>query len=360
MKLYARYLFKKTASSFAAIISVLILLIWFSRAISFVKYVTENGVELSQFFYLFVLILPWLLVFITPISLFAATLLIFNRMIGSNEITILKNSGLTKLQICKPIIWLSILASIFCFILSFYLVPYANRELRVSRTNIENNYASLSFAPQTFETMKDLTIYARNRDENNQLFGLLIYDKRNPQYSVTITAQSGTISVEDKSALLHMENGTVQKFNYHDQKSEILNFDNYVFNLTENTKSDRTFRWKPGELYLSELLNPDPNLSESDLAKYHSEVHQRFTYPILPLAMSLIALAFVLRGQFSRRGNSMNIVLAIMMATAFLSLDIVSCNLIETSAKFTPLPYVNILLFIGLCLKLLINGYRTK
>lgn len=353
MKLYAKYLLQKTAFAFAAIISVLILLIWFSRAISFVKYVTENGVALSQFFYLFILILPWLLLFITPISLFAAILLIFNRMLMSNEITILKNSGLTKLQICKPVILFSLIISLFCYIVSFYMMPYANKELRYSRVNIENNYASLSFNPQTFETLKDLTIYARNRDEKNQLFGLILYDKRSPQYSLTITAQTGHISVDDKSALLHMENGTVQRYNYSDHKTEILNFDNYVFNLTESQKSDVTLKWKPGELYLHELLNPSENLEESDRLKYRIEINQRFTYPLFPIALTLIAVAFVLRGQFNRHGNSKNTVLGILTAGAFLGLTIASYNLIETSPNFVVLPYLNFLLFSIFSLKLL-------
>ena len=353
MKLYARYLFQKTSFAFAAIISVLILLIWFSRAIGFVKYVTENGVSLSQFFYLFILILPWLLIFIAPISLFAAILLIFNRMLANNEITIFKNSGLTKLQICHPIILLATIISLFCFIISFYLMPYANKELRLSRINIQNNYANLSFNPQTFETLKDLTIYARGRDKNNELLGILLHDKRNAQYSSTITAQSGRISVEDKSALLHMQNGTVQRFNYQDQKTEILNFDNYVFNLTENQKNDAVLRWKTGELYLHELFNPSEDLQEFERAKYRVEINQRFTYPLLPIAFALIAAAFVMRGQFNRHGNLKNTVAAIMVSVIFLGLTIASYNLIELSINFAPLPYLNFLLFSVLSLKLL-------
>lgn len=113
-------------------------------------------------------------------------------------------------------------------------MPYANKELRLSRVNIQDNYASLSFNPQTFETLKELTIYAKNRDKKNNLFGILLHDERASEYSITITAKNGRIVTEDRSALLYMENGTVQKFNYKEQKSEILDFDNYVFNLAEN------------------------------------------------------------------------------------------------------------------------------
>ncbi len=99
MRLYNRYIFSKTLTLFISIMVLLIALIWFSRAISFVSYITENGVEVQQIISLFVLILPWLLLFIVPVSLFVAILIIFNRLIVNNEITILKNSGLTKISI---------------------------------------------------------------------------------------------------------------------------------------------------------------------------------------------------------------------------------------------------------------------
>ncbi len=360
MKLYSHYIFKKTFTGFAGIISIFVFLIWFSRAIGFVRYVTENGVGLSKFFYLFILILPWLLLVIIPISLFAAILLVYNRLISSNEITILKNSGLTKLAICRPVVGLVITASLFCFLLSFYLMPYSNKQLRLSRLDFKNNYSNLSFSPQTFETLNDLTIYAKDRDLKDNLYGILLHDKRSSEYSITITAKTGNIATENNSALLYMSDGTIQKFNYADDKSEILNFDNYVFNLTETQKNEDTMRWKSKERYLSELLNPNDDSEERDLEKYRSEIHERFTYPLLPIVFSIIALACVLRGQFSRRGNVSNIVLAIFLAISFLIITFLTYGFIETSPKLTPILYLNFIIFSLAGLIMLTANYRKK
>jgi lipopolysaccharide export system permease protein len=353
MLLYSKYIFNKTASNFLAFMAVLIALIWFSRSIGFVSYVTENGVALKQFFYLFLLILPWLLLFIIPVSLFAAILLIYNRLISSNEISILKNSGLTKFSISKPIASLAIITSLLCFLISFYAMPYANRELRLSRINFQNNYANLSFSPQTFETLRNLTIYAKNRDETNHLFGILLHDERSDKYSITITAKSGNIVTESNSALLYMVDGTVQKFNYDNQKTEILNFDDYVFNLTESKKAASGFHWKVKERYLNELLNPEADLDENELKKFRAELSQRFTYPLLPIMFSLIAAAFVLRGNFNRHGNVLNIVFAIITAVLFLLSLMFIYSLIESSEKFTSLLYLDFAIFFAASLALL-------
>jgi len=360
LKLYSRYIRNKTLTGFAGFISIFIFLIWFSRAISFVKYVTENGISLSRFFYLFVLILPWLLLFIVPISMFAAILVTYNRLISSNEITILKNSGLTKLTICRPVISITILSSILCFLISFYLMPYANKELRLSRLDLKNNYANLAFNPQTFETLNKLTIYSQKRDIDDNLFGILLHDERSDKYSITITSKKGNIIMEDNSALLYMENGTIQKLNYIDNTSEILNFDNYVFNLTETQKGDSKMRWKSKERYLHELLNPSDDSKEEDFKKYRTELHQRFTYPLLPIVFAALALAAILRGDFNRRGNLTNIILAVSLVVVFFTLTMVCYSLVETSAKLTPILYLNFAVFFIIGLAMLTSDRRKS
>ncbi len=353
MILYKRYIFNKVLQAFAAISTILITLIWFSRAIPFMHFITENGIKISHFFYLFILILPWLLLFIVPISLFGAILMVYNRMLMNNELTILKNSGLKKFDICKPIILIMIICSIFCYIISFYLMPYANKELRISRSNFENNYANLSFNPKTFETLRNLTIYAKNRDQDNNLYGIFLHDERNVKYSITLTAKNGRVKLENNNALLYMEVGTVQKFNYDNQKTEILNFDNYVFNLTETKTTSNVLRWKPKERYISELLHPETNSDSMELDRYRAEFHQRIVNPLLSAVFSIIALAFILRGNFNRRGNVKNIIFATLAATTFLISTMACYNLISSSEKNIPLLYLNLIVFLGISLKML-------
>lgn len=360
MNLYSRYIFTKTVTNFAGFISILVCLIWFSRAVSLVKYITENGVKLSQFLYLFVLILPWLLLFIVPISIFAAVLITYNRLIETNEITILKNSGLTKLAICRPIAGFAALCSIFCFFISFYLMPYANQELRTLRVDFRNNYASLSFNPKTFETLNNLTIYAKERDANNNLLGIILHDERSESHSLTITAQEGNIVAQENLALLYMKNGTVQKFNHQEGNSEILNFDTYVFNLTKNKKDDSAPRWKAKERFFSQLINPEPDTNFSDIDKFRAEIHERIIFPLFPIIFSLIALSCILHGQFKRHGNLLNIFKAICFVTLFLALTLTISDLIVATPAFIPLLYLNVALFIAVSLKFLTTNYRKK
>ncbi len=212
--LYFNYLQRKTLNQFLSIATILISLIWFSRAISFMKYVTENGIAMGDFFYLFILILPWLLMFIIPVSLFIAVLLIYYNLLKNNEISILKNAGLSKLMIARPVIILSVIITFISYFLTFYIMPYANKELRLMKVDFVNNYATMAFNPNSFETINNLTIYVKDKDENNKLYGVMINDKRSKLNSITITAQTGDIITKSDAIYLIMKNGTVQRYNY--------------------------------------------------------------------------------------------------------------------------------------------------
>lgn len=361
MKLYNKYIFNKTAISFVSLASLLVILIWFSRTIAFVKYITENGVELQQFSLLFILILPWLLLFIIPISFFVAVLMVYNRLLLNNEITVLKNSGLTKIAIGKSTIVSAAALTLFCFSISFYFMPLANKKLRTTRNNFENNYSNISFSKGTFEGLKSLTIYVKDKDEQNHLSGILLHDERSSESVVTITARSGNLKFENGSLLLYMQDGTVQRLKYHENKEEILVFDDYVFNLTENSKTDRQFkRWKAKERFLSELINPDDDSEADDILQYKIELQQRLTYPLMSLVLAMIALAAILRGDLNRHGNNFNIVIASFFAVVFIAFTIAIYRLLETSLMLIPLLYLHFIIFFAVSFYILKSNSNEK
>jgi lipopolysaccharide export system permease protein len=267
-------------------------------------------------------------------------------MIVDNEVTILKNCGLNKIQICRPTFKIAIFCSLFCYLISFYLMPYANKELRNAKRYLTSNYASLSFTPKTFENLNNLTIYIKDRDSDNNLVGILIHDKRPIKYSLTITAEKGYISAENNSALLYMENGTIQRFNHEQVKSEIINFDNYVFNLSDNSSIDDKKILKPRERTINELLSYNDYFDDGvEPEEIRAEIHQRLTYPLLSINLSMIGLAFILRGSFSRRGNTKNIVLAIICSASLVAITTMIYSFIVNAPQFIAALYMVMVLF---------------
>lgn len=337
------------------ILAILICLIWFSKAVTFIEFITEKGIKLSDFLFLFVLILPWLALLIIPISLFIGILVSYGRMKVNNELTILENSGIDKFHLLKPVARIGFYCTIFCYIISLYLMPLANKKLRLARTDFQHNYENLIISPGIFETLNKMTIYVKDRNSQNELFEVLLYDNRNPEYAITITSRYGKID-NRAEVLLHLTDGTVQKYNYETKKSEILKFDQYVVNLNERETEKIEFKWKATERYIWELINPTDDPKGEFRAEYYYELHKRFVYPLFSLVLSIIAVAFILKGQFSRRVNIINEIQATAAGVAFIVSIMTLYDMVEKNSALAPLLYVDALIFVVIGLNLL----RTK
>ena len=338
--IYQSYILRSSLFNWLGITFVLIVLIWFSRAIPFMSFITENGIEIGDFLYLFVLILPWILIYLLPISFFIATLFSLNKLTHNNEITILKNCGLSNLKIAQSIIFFGLILTLFSYFLSFYLMPFANKQLRISRYNIENNYTNISFVPQTFESLNQITIYTKNRDSKNNLYGILINDQRQKDFSITLTSEFGNLIVENESVFLKLKNGTLQRFNLESQKSEILKFDQYIFNLNDQNHESFNYKWKPNERSINELIYSKDYLSPKEIEKINAEIHKRINDPLISLVFSLIICSSILGVNKSRKGNFVNSFLTLLYCLIYNISLIFSYRLIDKSNSLFFLSYL--------------------
>lgn len=344
--IYQSYLLRSSLINWLGITFVLIILIWFSRAIPFMSFVTENGIEIGDFLYLFVLILPWILIYLVPISFFIATLLSLNRLMQYNEITILKNCGLSNFKIAQSTIFFGLILTLFTYFLSFYLMPLANKQLRISKYNIQNNYTNLSFVPQTFENLNQITIYTKSRDNKNNLYGILINDQRQEDSSITLTAEFGNLIIEDDSVFLKLKNGTLQRFNLKSKKSEILKFDEYIFNLNDKNYESFNYKWKPNERLINELIYPTDYLSAKEIEKINAEIHKRINDPLISLVFSIIICTSILNIKISRRGNFFALFLTLIWCLIYIIFLIFSYRLNENSNSMFFVPYLINFVFI--------------
>jgi len=351
--IYKSYILKNSFLNWLATSFILIILIWFSRAIAFLSLVTENGINIKDFLYLFILILPWILIYILPISFLISLILSLNKLIVSNEIIILKNCGLSNFKIAKPIISLGIFITIIVYFLSFYLMPLANKKLKISKNAFKDNYTNISFAPQTFENFNNITIYSATRDENNNLQGLFISDKNNSEYNIIITAETGKLIINDDRVYLKLSNGTLQRYNYNDSKTDILNFDSYIFNLNNNNLEYSNYKWKPNERFINELLSYNINDSEDDIRLYKAELHKRINEPLIPLVLSLISISIILSAKISRKSNFLTLFKAIFFSIFFVVSLIISFRMNDRNESWYFFSYLINITFIAFSLILI-------
>jgi lipopolysaccharide export system permease protein len=163
--------------------------------------------------------------------------------------------------------------------------------------------AAALIRPGQFTTNGErLTFYAREQ-VGGELRGVLISDMTDPDYPTDILARSAAlVSVEGKPTLL-LRDALSQQLDSNQQLS-ILEFDQYMFDLTEFMKEDSELILKASDKYLYELVFVDrKNYFENKEAdSFLAEANARLTTPLLNIVMALLAILAILGGDFSRQG----------------------------------------------------------
>jgi len=287
-----------------------------------------------------------LLWIIIPISLFISIIYSYSKLSSDTELVIFKASGISNYDIMRPALTFSILCTCVSFLIAFYLLPSSYREFKDMQSFIKNNYASIFLQEGVFsKPSNDLTIYIKEKDDNNIFNKLLVHDSRNKDKTVTITAQKGFLDQSSSEPVFILKNGSHQEMNRETKATSLLYFEQY--NLKLGSFKDNlqiTRNRQPKEMFLAELLFPKEDISNSEYKKIISELNNRVTWPFYNILLCLIALIPFLKVEFNRMGNIKPIVASSVIALVVIISTLSVKSLSEKNQIFT---LVNYFLIIG-------------
>lgn len=315
--------------------------VWLLQSLRLIDLIVNRGLSLGLFLYLAVLILPRLIDVVLPIAVFIAILFTYNRLMSESELIVMRAAGLSQMALARPAIIAG--ACGFGVLLSFslYFLPQANRTFKDLQFEIRNRFASVLIQEGTFNTLSDtLTIYVRSRDSNGELVGLLIHETKDPEKPITLVAERGIFVDTDTGPRVLLVSGSRQEFDRETGKLSAQEFEKYTLDLAAYRDAPELRERQPDELFLGELLLRHAKPGEIGLI---IEANLRIVNPLTALAFCMIPIACLLTGEFNRRGQTQRVLLAILLAFVFETLDIAFKNLAGRSVAAVPLLYANVL-----------------
>ena len=126
--------------------------------------IVNQGLSLTLFVYLTLLLLPTFLGIILPIALFASVVFTYNRLIVDSEMVVLRGGGCSRMRLGRPAITLAVFVTLICYSLTTYLIPASYREFKDLQFNLRNSLPTVLLQENVFNTvMKNVTIYNRSR-----------------------------------------------------------------------------------------------------------------------------------------------------------------------------------------------------
>ena len=197
-------------------------IIWVFQAVNFLDIMIEDGRNYNVYFSYTLLNFPKIISRIVPFAFFFSFSYTLIKYETNNELMIFWNYGIDKLSIVKFFFWISIFIMLTQTILLSIVVP-KSQELARSKLRSSNvDYFEGLIKPKKFnDTIKDLTIYAEDKDVNEEFKNIYI-KKSNSEKGFQITfAKKGVFELKGNKKILVLYDGQTLTQN----GDNITNFD---------------------------------------------------------------------------------------------------------------------------------------
>lgn len=356
MKIFDRYMFKNLMVATLFIAFVLTIIIFLTQSLRLLDLVLNTGLSGSTFWILTLLALPRFFEVILPIAVMAATLFIYNKMNIDSEITAMRATGYSPYLLGRSGIKLAALITLILWVIAMWITPLSMSKMHKMRTALTSEISSILFKEGIFNQVgSGLTIYIKERTENGELAGLMIHDTRDENaLPSTVLAKRGLMIMENNTQQIVVYDGSRQQFDPQSKILQRLAFDRYTIDIPMNGTTDT--RWsEPEERTINALLNPDLNNPDDVkyLREFKVEIHRRITAPILALVYTLIALNFLLLGNYERRGQTKKIIACVIMTIILQGLYLAVYNIGKNADSGLALMYIMTIIPLLICVYLL-------
>jgi len=317
------YLFTEMLPTFLVSILVFLSVLILGRMTQIMHMVVSRGVSLWDVILLVLSILPYFLLFVLPMATLMAVFMAFLRLSSDNEITAVKNAGVSLVQMLPPVALLALSAYACALFISLYALPWGHQSAKQTIRKIIQSNADVAMKEGVFnDVLGKVIVYMTSYSpREKRMEEVLISDERNPDLRYTIVAREGyLLSLPEKEELtFRIHDGVISRVDPNMEVTQNITFDRYdltvhtdtLIGLEEIRESRGPLR--PEEMNLTQLRTlirtGERGTQRHQMALM--EYHQRFALPVACLVLALLGIS--LGVQFSGAKTSRGMVLGLII-----------------------------------------------
>ena len=296
----------------------------------------NKGISVWSILNLIAHLMPNFLLFTLPIALLIAILIAMGRFSADNEITALKTSGVSLLQIYYPVAVASLVTFFITVVIGYYLVPHSNFATKKLLFELAQQNATIGIKEKAFNAnFRGLLFYADKIPASGEYMeGVLVSDRRLTGEPSTILAKKAYIVADPKTMIvkLRLADGSIHTVSPDLKNYRKIDFKIYDIHLdlsytlaaiSEEAKSST-------EMSMTELLEKikTPGLDAPVRRELSIEAHKKFSIPFSCIFFGLLAVPMGIRSH--RAVKSRGFALGMMIVSAYYLLRIGGEALVET------------------------------
>src|SRR6202049_1408741 len=354
-----RYIFRTTLASFALVLVSLTGVIWITQALRGIDLMTSQGQTIITFLGVTSLVIPALVLIISPIALMIAVSHTLNKLATDSEIIVMNAAGFSPLRLFRPFLYATVVVAIMVAFIASYLAPDGLRRLKQWDAEITADVLANILHPGPFAQLdQNLTIRIRERQPGGLLVGIFVDDRRDPKERVSIIADHGTVLKNEGGSFLILEDGNLERFEAGKRDPALVAFARYGFDMSKFSTQGRDVALGIRERYIWELLSPPPDdpVYMQLPGQFRAELHDRFMAPIYPFAFAALTFAFLGAPRTTRQSRNFSIGSSIL-AVFGLRMVGFACSVMTVKSPLAALvQYLMLVVGIGARLWIIFDG----
>jgi lipopolysaccharide export system permease protein len=291
-------------------LGVISFLLIMNRLITLVDMVLKYGVSPFTVARLVAYILPATFAITVPMSLLVAILMALGRLSSDMELTAIKAGGVSLAELFKPLLALSLLASLGMLSFNEYVLPQANLQQKLLLYDIVRKRSSVVIQEGTYiRDFQGIVIRVGKKDAlTDRLEDITLFLLPKPKSPLQVVMARWGRLVSDPRTLrvfLEMHHGSLQALNADDPlRLTQMFFDTNVIDLDiqDSLRQVQGVDRKPGEMSIQEIRGRIAKmpLADPDRFSWAMEMHKKIAIPFACLAFALVGCPL---GAFTRRGG---------------------------------------------------------
>jgi lipopolysaccharide export system permease protein len=283
--------------------------IWITQALRGIDLMTSQGQTIVTFLGITSLVIPSLVLVISPIALMIAISHTLNKLATDSEIIVMNAAGFSPIRLFRPFLFATLVVALIVAFIAAYLAPEGLRRIKQWDAEITADVLTNVLQPGRFAQLdQNLTIRIRERQPGGLLKGIFIDDRRDPKERVSIVADHGTVVKNEGGSFLILEDGNLERFEAGKRDPALVAFGRYGFDMSKfNQSHDVTLGIR--ERYLWELMEPEESDPIYKLlpGQFRAELHDRFMAPIYPFVFAALTFAFLGAPRTTRQSRNFSI-----------------------------------------------------
>ena len=353
------------------------IIIWVFQAVNFLDIMVEDGRDYLVYVNYSLLNFPKIITRIFPFALFFSFSYVLSKYELNNELMILWNFGINKIQLINFFLIFSFFLMIIQILLTTYFVPKSQNISRQLLKSSNIDFFESFIKPKKFnDNIQGLTIYADEKDNQGNLKNIYL-KKETGKESFQITySKSGYFKTVGVSKILILNNGEtinsinnkLSNFNFTQSELSLAQLDSGIvkvdkiqetssINLIECLKRYSEFNFLSNKSITDIKIQ---NCTIENLDNIYKEIYKRFIIPFYIPILMLISLSLIIYSKESINYSRYRVVMFLIGLLIIIFSETTLKFVENTFLSNIKLIFVPLIILIILYLILLIKTQKIK